>query len=130
MVQRIRAVLGLIVALGCAGGCGFYARYRSVEREAEQLFGAALRDVHANQEARRREQPAAAAPVVDRDEQIRRELARKFPDLKSLRLTDALLIATRYNREYDNERDANVSAALSLMSARHKPGGTQSYDQA
>ena len=120
MVQPISAVLGLIVALGCAGGCGLYMPYRSVEREAEQLFGAALRDVQADQEARWREQPAATAPVVDRDEQIRRELARKFPDLKRLRLTDALLIATRYNREYDNERDANVSAALSLMSARHK----------
>ena len=120
MFQCIRAVLGLIVALGCAGGCGLYMPYRSVEREAEQLFGAALRDVQADQEARWREQPAATAPVVDRDEQIRRELARKFPDLKSLRLTDALLIATRFNREYDNERDANVSAALSLMSARHK----------
>jgi outer membrane protein TolC len=53
------------------------------------------------------------------EDSVRRAIKEEYPNREKLTLADALAIATRFSREFSDQRDDNLSAGLSLIGARH-----------
>lgn len=117
MTRAQRLILCVVLAL-LTTHCRLIGTPGSIERDAVTTAEDAEDEVERERRANW-EQPSRLADAgLKREDRIRGELEGQEEALKRLTLQRALILVTAYNRDFGDQRDTNLAAALDYLSAR------------